>query len=184
MKTWNVKSKGRIERIIIFYFFLSSIIVSFLLYAFRRNRIDIVSVNSDELFPLLLTFAPIWIPLLVVTLNKLLRARIPKEITFSDQKTLIIRYNKREHEFIPFENLAYSHSDLTKNHISLTFYKTFVGSRGQVVYNEKIQMIGMRWTLSWTTEQIKEVIGHLKQLEIERKKSNNENLSLFDKISS
>jgi hypothetical protein len=64
----------------------------------------------------------------------------------------------------------------------LTFYKTFQGTRGQQVYNEVVQVIGLRWTLSWKADHLKELINHLEALGIEKRINRDENMSLFDKI--
>jgi len=118
-----------------------------------------------------------------MTLKKLLSSKIPNEIAVDEQRGILrIGYSKRIHELIPLDSLAYSHSDTTKNHVSMTFYKTFQGTRGQQVYNEVVQVIGMKWTLSWRAEHLKELINFLETLGVEKKVSSNENMSLGDKI--
>lgn len=75
---------------------------------------------------------------------------------------------------IHLDNLAYSHSNLDGNSISITFYKSFVGTRGQVFYKEVVQVIGMKWTRSWRRHQIIEIIVYLMESKVEKKVSANE----------
>jgi hypothetical protein len=183
MKTWVVRSKGRLEKIIIFYFILAFMMVAFLLVSGRRGATNFTTLDSDDIFEVFLTFSPFWIPLLIVTLKRLLSSKIPKELTFDDElASLIVIYSGRKQEIIPLEKLAYSHSDLNRSHVSLTFYKTFYGTRDQLVYKEVVQVIGMKWTLSWTTGQLKELIAHMEALEISKRLNKDEHMSLFDKI--
>jgi len=184
MRIWTVRSKGRLERMAIFYFVLFSMLIGIFLYGARRGRAELLEMESAEIFLSLLLLAPILIPLLVVTLKTLLTSKIPKKIAIDNNRDLVITYNKHKEDRISLDNLAYSHSVLDRSTISITFYKTFVGTRGQIVYHKLVQVIGMKWTRSSTKDQVKELINYLLQLEVERKESVNDNLSLFDKISS
>jgi cytochrome c-type biogenesis protein CcmE len=50
MRTWTVRSKGRLERIIIFYFILSILAIGFFLYAARRNMREFLPMDAAEMF--------------------------------------------------------------------------------------------------------------------------------------
>ena len=180
MKTWKVKSKGIIEKMIIFYFFLSFIIFCFLLWGAGKARISVWDLFSPDDIP---TLIPILIPLIFVTFKKLISSKVPKEIQLDEQGgTLKITFSKKRHILIELNSVAYSHSETMRNHASITFYKTFIGTRGQQVYNEVIQIIALKWTLSWKIEQLRDVIRELELLDIEKRRSINERISLIDKI--
>jgi hypothetical protein len=145
---------------------------------------EFLPMDAAEMFFSLLVLAPILIPIFVVTLKKLLTTKVPKQISVDNYGNMLVTYNKTTGDAIHFDNLAYSHSNLDGNAISITFYKSFVGTRGQIVDKKVVQVIGMKWTRSWSRNQIIDIINYLTELKVKKKVSANERLSLFDKLSS
>ena len=177
MKTWKVKTKGRIERFSIVF------IIPIVLELWG---IDISFLSSIGWFGwvfIIIFSSFLWIPILMVVTNKLLNQKIPIQITLDEKNKLCeIYYTKKKTDIIPFENLKYSYSDDNKMNNSITFYRSFIGTRGQIVTNKVSEIVGFKFTLSWNKKQVNELHDFFKQVEITSTEVENENLPLWEKM--
>jgi hypothetical protein len=115
MKTWKVKTRGRIERFLIVF-----------------------------VIPIILEFWGVELPLL-------------------EKKLCEFTYTKKKTDIIPFENLKYSYSADNKKFNSITFFTSFIGTRGQIVTNKISEIVGFKFTFSWNTRQVNEIHTLLNQ---------------------
>ena len=135
--SWKASS-GRIERIAIFYGGL-------LLGGFFYIRVMIF----------------IGIIVIPITLKRLLSSKLVCELTFDDEKqTLKIRFSGSM-EMLQYENLAFAYNSENNSYNELTLYKTFVGTRGQLVKTHLTDIIGLKWTTSWKKSQVEEIVHSL-----------------------
>ena len=181
-QTWKVKYKGRVERILIFYFFLGGILL--LIIGWNDPGLETTRSMSKMDFTMLLIFTSfIWIPVLVVTLKKLFASNIAGEITIDREENFCrIAFSKKNIVKINLTDLAYSFSNKQADHNSVTFYKSFVGTRGQMVYKKVTEVIGINYTLSWKKQQVNEIQSVLSDLGIQQRVADNDDLSIWERI--
>jgi len=185
MKTWSVKYKGRIERLIVFYLVLTLLIVSLFAFALRRSHVNLSELDPMDIFFGFILSSFFLVPIIVITYRKIMATQIPKEIIFDSLNGyMLIRYSIVVEHKLLLEHLAYSFNDASSDHKSITFYKIQIGSRGQKIYKETLNLIGLRYSFSWKASQIQDIVNVLKQTEVEVHKSSNEKMSLFDKLMS
>lgn len=177
MKTWKVKTKGRIERFLIV--FIIPVLLEF-------SGVDLSFFANLGWFAwtMIIVFTSfLWIPILTVVSNKLVNTKTPMQITFDEERQIFeIIYSKKKIDIIPFENLKFSYSDNNPTHNSITFYKSFIGTRGQIVTNKVTEIFGFKFTFSWNKSQVSDVYRYLNEKEISSNKTENENLPLWEKI--
>ena len=174
---WRVKSKGRIERIIIFYSGLTLMalggLASFGIYPWEKDfswNIDFVDISFF--------FVIFLLPVLHTTFVRLLSKRIPKEIELdSINQVCRIIYSSTNKKEIQFENLAYS-----KNNFSLSLFATFIGTRGQRVFTKLTEIIAFDITFSWRKRDLNGIVNELIKLGIPKTKSDNSGLTLLERL--
>jgi hypothetical protein len=158
MKTWKVKTRGRIERFLIV--FVIPIILEF--WGVELPLLDTIGWLGWTLIIVSTSF--LWIPILMVVTNKLVNQKIPQQIIFDEEKKLCeFTYTKKKTDIIPFENLKYSYSADNKKFNSITFFTSFIGTRGQIVTNKISEIVGFKFTFSWNTRQVNEIHTLLNQ---------------------
>jgi hypothetical protein len=182
---WKVFLKGKLERFLIFYISLFSIVLWFLLtegggatvFAETESEPDSASWGMFIVF-----FCLFGIPTLAATLPKLFKSKIPEKIVIDEEtEKLRIHFSKRNIKELPFDGLTYA---LTERwgHNSLTFYKTFIGTRGQLVNNKMTELIGLTFSLSWKKSQIREISKELQKQGIRITLAENRDLPLWERI--
>jgi len=173
---WRVKSKGRIERIIIFYSGLTLMALGPLAYygIYPWNMDFSWNIDFGTAFFIFIFLLPV----LHTTLFRLLSKRIPKEIEL-DIKNQVCRitYSSTNKKEIQFENLAYS-----KNNFSLSLYATFIGTRGQRVFTKLTEIIAFDITFSWRKKDLNGIVNELIKLGIPKTKSDNSGLTLLERL--
>ena len=85
-------------------------------------------------------------------------------------------FSKKNIVKINLTDLAYSFSNKQADHNSVTFYKSFVGTRGQMVYKKVTEVIGINYTLSWKKQQVNEIQSVLSDLGIQQRVADNDDL--------
>jgi hypothetical protein len=177
MKTWRVKTKGRIERFLIVF------IIPIVLELWDVDLSFLGNIGWFGWTMIIVFTSFLWIPILMVVTNKLVNQKIPLQITFDEESKLCeINYSKNKTDTIPFENLKYSYSDDNKMHNSITFFRSFIGTRGQIVTNKVSEIVGFKYTFSWNKKQVNELHSYLKRIEISSTNTENENLPLWEKM--
>lgn len=180
-KQWHVKSKGKLERIIIFYVGLIVVVVGYIIASgtLRRNPIP-----SDESFlgPIIL-LSIFGIPVFLGTIGRLFKSKVPIGVGLDFEHEIFrIAYSKKNIQDIPFNELGYAKVGEHSSHFALTIYKTYIGTRGQLVFNKVIELIGMPLTFSWKKWQIAEICSELERLNINQTKAKNADLPLWERI--
>ena len=177
-KTWKVYNKGKAEQILIVlggYIFFGYLILA-ALGVWRRARIN------DSLQEILILVSVASIPILLVMLKRILKSKTPIEITLnSDSQLLVLVYSKEKRKEIDFSNLAYSIITKSRSRV-LTFFSTYIGTRGQTVYQEEVEIYGIKYSSSWTIEIINEIIEKLVEVNIEHTYPRNKNLPLWERM--
>jgi hypothetical protein len=83
MKTWKVKTRGRIERFLIV--FVIPIILEF--WGVELPLLDTIGWLGWTLIIVSTSF--LWIPILMVVTNKLVNQKIPQQIIFDEEKNYV-----------------------------------------------------------------------------------------------
>ena len=110
--------------------------------------------------------------------RKLIKSKIPREIQIDSKNEICtIIYSANDKVETPFENLGFA-----ENASSLTLYKTFVGTRGQDVFNKITEIIGLQLTLSWKIVHIREISDELTKQGILQTKADNRDLNLWERL--
>ena len=171
MKKWEVKSKGKIQRFMIFFGGLSGLSLYYILTA------------ATEGIAVLLAFFPIWLPVLLVTISRLAKSKVPTQIQIDTLgRKVIINYSRSKVEELVFEQIAFSKIDPFGSYVCLTFYKTFEGTRGQLVTKKLTDVIGLKWTLSWKKHQVFEILAELESNNILEMEPENRELPLWERL--
>lgn len=178
--TWEVKSNGRFERIAVFYIALLVITILFLIYEGLISLED--NSTRYNMFGLITFFIIVGIPTLIATIPKLLKSNIPKKVKIdADNEQLIMFYGKNHFDAVFFDELAYSFNN-KYSHNYLILYRTFAGTRGQLVKKKMTEMIGMEKTRSWKIDQIDEIGRKLQELGIQSIVADNKDLPLWERM--
>jgi len=171
MKVWKVRSRGILERIIIY------LAVGMVIYTF----LDVKLPQGYGLITALVFFSIFGIPVILVIFKRLITSKVPIEISLDDDQMLCsIRYSKKSCKVIPYQNLAFSILDKGSYYCVLTFYNSFIGTRGQPVFNEIINIIGIGLTMSWRLSTVLEIAGHLLDVGIEETHAREKELSFLE----
>lgn len=172
-KVWKVLTNGIIERIIIVYTGLLIATYFFLLY----QGYNLFKMTGDGFGWVILT-ALFWVVIIIGTFRKLIKSKIPVEIQIDSKNEICtIIYSANDKVETPFENLGFA-----ENGSLLTLYKTFVGTRGQDVFNKITEIIGLQITLSWKTVHIREISDELTKQGILQTKADNRDLNLWERL--
>ena len=116
-------------------------------------------------------------------MSRLFKATIPRQIHLdSEQRTFIIIYSKKKFETIDFDQLGFSKVDSFGNYICLTLYKTFLGTRGQLVTKKLTEIIGFKRTFSWNKQQVYEIVAELENHQILELQGENRELPLWERM--
>lgn len=162
---------------------MSSLTIGYLIATGGFRRLD--TTEWDPSFGLVMLFFlfPFWAPVLFVTMSRLLKAKIPKEIEIdSNSRKIRIWYSKRKVDEFDLEQLGYSKVGKFNGYICLTLYKTFIGSRGQLVTKKLTDLVGLKRTLSWKKYQVFEIIAELEKNEVLELLPENPDLPLWERL--
>jgi len=119
---------------------------------------------------------------LVVTLLRLLKSKIAIKVELNSQSEILKCYfSTKKFEEIPFDALAFAFTE-RYSHNSLTIYKTFLGTREQLVKKKLTELIGLRVTLSWQKKQLREIAFKLEKQGIHKTLADNRDLPLWERI--
>ena len=116
-------------------------------------------------------------------MKKLLSSKIAREILIENEAERVkVIFSKTNQIIIPFEMLAIAISNSHSSHIGLTLYKTYAGTRGQLVKNKVVELIGLDLTFSWKKQQVLAIVEELQKLNILEVKAENRDLPLWERI--
>ncbi len=183
-QVWKVILNGKIERIIIFYLILS---IMFLIGLFEGGWINFEdgtkNVESDGFIGLMIfLFVLLGMPLLLATFSQLIKSKVPVKIEIdSNAHELILFFSKKNSTKLRFDDLLFSYCEKV-SHNCLTIYKTFVGTRGQIVTKKMTILIGLPMTLSWKKQQLKEIETAFQELEIPVIDDEHKHLPLWERL--
>lgn len=155
---WSA-STGRFERILIFYAGLA-------LAGIFYWRVFLVT----------------GIILIPITLKRLLFSKIASELTIDDDNQLLTLKINGQLEEIPFENLGYAFNNQHMSFNELTIYKTYIGTRGQVVKSYLTDIIGMMYTTSWKKSQVVAIAEAFEKMPIIKFKPEHKDLPLWERF--
>lgn len=175
MKTWSVERKGKLERVLIFYTGLT--VFSLIVYGIA----SIMSLGLFSYVGFLSVTWILWIPIALIALYRILKSKIAREISL-DKEMLLIVFKKDEKLEIPIDNLAYAITHTHSNHVGLTMFKKFEGSRGQDVFKKVTELIGRKVTFSWKKQQLLEIRDAFDEMGITQTKADNQDLPLWERI--
>lgn len=154
---WNA-SGGRLERLLIFYGGL--ILMSYFL------RFLII----------------LGIFIIPITLKRLLSDKLVRQVSIDDDKRILnITYRKSTME-IPFDELAFALDSEHRNFNELTIYRTYIGTKGQVVNNYITDITGMKRTTSWKMSQVTSIANELNNRELRSFKPTHKELPLWERF--
>lgn len=181
--TWEVKSKGTLERIVIVFVTLSVIGFLFLLRSGFLISEHYDGFADESWIPVLVFFFVVGIPTIAVVLPRIFGSKTPGKIKLDvKHETLTLYYGGDRQKSQSFASLAFSFVE-KRSHNYLVLYKTFVGSRDQQVINPIASMIGMgSITSSWKRGQLRMIRDALSQAQIQRVDADNNNLPLWEKF--
>lgn len=116
----------------------------------------------------------IWllVPLFFTTLSKLLRVRIPTNVQIDEGEHKIhIAFSHKETIEMELNFLSYSFTTFTKNRSGIVFFRTFLGSRGQIINKEVAEILSLGTTpKGWSRQQLLEIKQCLNLLSIPENK--------------
>ncbi len=177
-KIWKVYNKGKIQQILIVlggYIFFGFLILS-ALGIWRRARIN-------HSFPeTLMTVAILSLPIIYIMLKRILKSKSAIMIALNiDCQKFTLTYSEKEKTEIEFSNLAFSIINNNKSRI-LTFFRTYIGTRGQTVYTEEVEIYGLPSSSAWTLERIDEIVDKLVEVDIEQTHPRSTKLPLWERM--
>ena len=183
---WTVFINGKIERSLIFYLSLATMVSWYVLI---EGEGLIIFFDSDPehglgigFWAFIFFFFLFGVPTLSVTLPILIKSKIPKMLVIDTKAgKMIIHFNKKNITELNFDELTYSITE-HKLHNSLTLYKTFIGTRNQPVNKKLTELIGMNFSLSWKKYQVREISKELKKQGIKTILAENRDLPLWERI--
>jgi len=183
MKEWKVKYSGRLERIFIFYFGLSLLFGALILSGSPTKREGLRDMSdSGNFWAFLIILTPFWLPVVLVTLSRLFKSKIAKAIVVHHENHEVeIHLNKKKILKVRFDQLSFAVSG-NNFHRGVTFYRTYIGTRGQLVTQKITEVIGVKYTLSWKMSQLVEIVNELRANQINETKAENRNLPLWERI--
>lgn len=155
---WEASS-GRFDRILIFY---GGLIIGGFFY------IRVVIFLGVIIVP--------------ITLKRLLSAKLVNKFTIDDENQVVKVRFSNSYEIIPFEQLGFAFNSEHSTYNELTLYKTYIGTRGQIVKNYLSDIVGMKWTTSWKKSQVTEIYDALSSRNINSFNPQNKDLPLWERF--
>ena len=83
---------------------------------------------------------------------------------------------------IPFDELAFALDSEHRNFNELTIYRTYIGTKGQVVNNYITDITGMKRTTSWKMSQVTSIANELNNRELRSFKPTHKELPLWERF--
>ena len=176
--SWTVNRKGHFEKIVIVLlgFYLLVYIFCGVFGVWRNARADGYLLEA-LFFVWLFT-----LPIAFVLIRRIVKLRTPLTITFDiENSTLNLVYSSKRSTSIAFNELAYSVL-ANKEYKVLSFFKTYMGSRNQTVYNEETELYGINDSSSWAMYEIEQIEQTLKELNIVETKPRSSKLPLWERM--
>jgi len=163
MKSWEVKTKGKLEYLLIFTVFS---VLFFIYFVWRGTAGDVGSFmhTLEETAIGAILFYIAW---LVTFPAMILKRKIPGKIRI-DPETASIEFslNKKNTDLMDFKDLAFSYYSYRLYNV-IIFHRKAIGTRGNMIYGEYLSIMGMTYGFGWKRKTIQEIYEFLDTLNIE-----------------
>lgn len=180
--TWEVKSKGRTERAVIVFTVLGAMAFFMMLETGVLAPGEEGGIESAGLFIFIFFFVLVGIPTLLAVIPRLFKGKIADKVELDQsRRTLTLGYGKGREQTLDFDELVFAFT-VHDCYDSLVFFKTFTGTRGQLVTKKLTELIGLGVTVSWKQNQLREIRDELLKTEVERIDDPSRNLALWEKL--
>jgi hypothetical protein len=172
---YEVKHTGKVFNLFVQIFLFLGILFLFALRGTNRYGGDFLE-NFLEGVLIFFIFIIGWI----FTIPKLiLRKRIPKLIEINEVSgDLIFVFPKMQTDTIPKDKFAYYYYS---NSIfsAIVIYKKIIATRGHIIYNEHISIIGNCFGIGWSNSQLERITSFLKKCDCEYNTKGNSKLFIL-----